>query len=129
MTEENEVYDEPATEDVQHDEVQDQPRTVPLEAYEAERRKRQEVEAEKRALENVIANQHKPQDDLEDDSDFMTKADIKRLTFEQKREVLEEAYLESKPENVEVINKHLEAIIKRKPWLAPTIEAAIASPS
>jgi hypothetical protein len=38
--------------------------------------------------------------------------------------MLEEAFCDSKPEAVELINTHLEQIIKRKPWLAQTIESA-----
>lgn len=99
-------------------------RTVPLEALEAERRKRQDIEAQYRALQE---QKTKPPED-EDDDDFITKAEMKRrlekVSFTQKREMLEEAYCDSKPEAVELINKHLEDIIRRKPWLAQTIDSA-----
>lgn len=110
--------------------VQEAPRTVPLEALEAERRKRQELEAHNRALQELMmkSKAQEPQDDSEDEDEFITKAEMKRrldkVTFAQKRELLEEAYCDSKPEAVELINTHLEAIIKRKPWLAQTIESA-----
>lgn len=105
-------------------------RTVPLEALEAERRKRQDLEAQNRALQDLMMKskgEDKPQDDSDDD-EFITKAEMKRrldtLSFAQKREVLEEAFCDSKPEAVQLINTHLEEIIKRKPWLAQTIESA-----
>lgn len=101
-------------------------RTVPLEALEAERRKRQDLEAQNRALQELM-NKSKPADD-EDDDEFITKAEMKRrlekVSFAQKREMLEEAFCDSKPEAVELINRHLEDIIRRKPWLAQTIDSA-----
>lgn len=105
-------------------------RTVPLEALEAERRKRQDLEAQNRVLQEFMMKskgEAKPEDDSDDD-EFITKAEMKRrldtLSFAQKREVLEEAFCDSKPEAVQLINTHLEQIIKRKPWLAQTIESA-----
>jgi len=129
VSEEQEVD---ASED-QDSQVRSEPqRTVPLEALEAERRKRQELEAHNRALQELMTKS-KPQERVEDESDddedeFITKAEmkerLKKVTFTQKREVLEEAFVDSKPEAVELINTHLEGIIKRKPWLAQTIESA-----
>lgn len=111
-------------------EVQEPQRTVPLEALEAERRKRQELEAHNRALQELMMKSQgeKPKETLEDDDEFTTKGELKkqfeRLSFANKREILEEAFCDSKPEAVELINTHLESIIKRKPWLAQTIESA-----
>ena len=127
------VSEEVMIDESTHDEVVQEPqRTVPLEALEAERRKRKELEVQNRTLQEFMMKskeQQKPIDDSEDDDDeFITKAEMKsrltKATFSQKREVLEEAFCEAKPEAVELINKHLEALIKRKPWLAPTIESA-----
>lgn len=116
----------------QEDTQTEQPsRTVPLEALEAERRKRQDLEAQNRALQDLMIKskgQETPVDDSDDEDEFITKAEMKerlsKVTFAQKREVLEEAFVENKPEAIELINTHLEGIIKRKPWLAPTIQAA-----
>ena len=114
-------------------EVRSEPvRTVPLEALEAERRKRQDLEAQNRALQDLMVKSKAPQrveeSEDEDADEFITKAEMKErlktVTFTQKREVLEEAFCDSKPEAVELINTHLEQIIKRKPWLAQTIESA-----
>jgi|SRR6187551_861260 len=106
-------------------------RTVPLESLQAERRKRQEAEAKYSALQDVMkspAKQMESETSDEDDDEFITKAEMKdrlnKLSFNQKREVLEEAFCDSKPEAVEMINQHLQDIIKRKPWLAQTIESA-----
>ena len=114
-----------------HEEVQEQPRTVPLEALEAERRKRQDVEAQNRALQDFMVKskgQETKEEEEEDEEEFITKAELKRrlkeATFGNKREVLEEAFCSANPQAVELINKNLETIIKRKPWLAQTIESA-----
>jgi hypothetical protein len=131
-TEENEVPVSEEQEVVEQEDEQDgdeqeayQPRTVPLEALEAERRKRQELEMQVRQMQE--SKSEEPEDD-EDDEEFITKAELKRrlkeATFGNKREVMEEAFCSSNPKAVELINKHLEGIIKRKPWLAPTIDAA-----
>lgn len=106
-------------------------RTVPLEALEAERRKRQDLEAQNRALQELMTKSkasEKVEEQDEDDDEFITKAEMKKrlnqVTFAQKREMLEEAFCDSKPEAVDLINTHLEQIIKRKPWLAQTIDSA-----
>jgi hypothetical protein len=113
------------------EQVQEAPRTVPLEALEAERRKRQDLEAQNRALQDLMMKSKAPQAEAESDDDedeFITKAEMKKrldkVSFTQKRELLEEAFCDNKPEAVDLINTHLENIIKRKPWLAQTIESA-----
>lgn len=115
----------------QHAEARtDSPRTVPLEALEAERRKRQDLEAQNRALQELMTKSKAPEkvDEDEDEDEFITKAEMKKrlekVTFAQKREMLEEAFCDSRPEAVDLINSHLEHIIKRKPWLAQTIDSA-----
>ncbi len=132
MTEEMIDEQAPDTEEQIVEERVETQRTVPLEALEAERRKRQELEVHNRALQELMVKskgQDAPEDDQEEDDDeFITKAEMKKrlgkMSFAQKRELLEEAYCDSKPEDVKLINTHLESIIKRKPWLAQTIESA-----
>jgi len=140
MTEEQEdAHQEPVSEaaevvdsEDQDSQVRAEPqRTVPLEALEAERRKRQDLEAQNRALQELMTKSKAPEKAEEEDDDedeFITKAEMKKrldkVSFAQKREMLEEAFCDSKPEAVELINTHLEQIIKRKPWLAQTIESA-----
>lgn len=136
MTEEQEVPDseeqevvETSEQDIQEVEEQEvqEPRTVPLEALEAERRKRQDLEYQVRTMQQQSSKQE-PEDEDEDEDEFITKAELKKrlkeATFGNKREVLEEAYCSANPQAVELINKNLEEIIKRKPWLAQTIESA-----
>lgn len=131
MTETTEQEEVPVSEEqevveqAQAEAAPEQPRQVPLEALEAERRKRQELELQLRAMQE--SKQPQVEDD-EDDEEFITKAELKRrlkeATFGNKREVMEESFCSSNPKAVELINTHLESIIKRKPWLAQTIESA-----
>lgn len=120
----------PATEEEQETADQPSERKVPLGALEAERRKRQDLEAQNRTLQDLLTkNQADKQSETSDDDDeFITKAEQRRRDSESKatlkREILEEAYCSDNPEKVEIINAHLEAIIKRKPWLAQSIHSA-----
>ena len=100
-------------------------RQVPLEALEAERRKRQDLEVQIRVMQESKSS---PVEEDEDDEEFITKAELKRrlkdATFGNKREVMEESFCSANPKAIELVNLHLEEIIKRKPWLAQTIESA-----
>jgi hypothetical protein len=125
MTEESiPASEEQELEIVEQEQPVQEPRTVPLEALEAERRKRQELEAQ---IRQIHQKEQQPEDD-EDDEEFITKAELKRrlkeATFGNKREVMEEAFCAANPKAVEMINKNLEDIIKKKPWLAQVIESA-----
>lgn len=132
MTEETQVE----TPEVDFEEEQEvgtvaEQRTVPLQALESERRKRQDLEAQNKALQEMMlksSNTSAPVEEEDDDEEFITKAELKKrlkeATFGNKREVMEEAFCSANPQAVELINKNLEAIIKRKPWLAQTIESA-----
>ena len=117
------------TEDVEQAEEQvvtsEPVRQVPLEALEAERRKRKEAEAQNKALQDYMLKSKQTSEtaqDEDDEEEYMTKAEFKKRSFAQKREVLEEAFCSSNPVAVQEINKNLEEIIKQKPWLAQTIE-------
>ena len=131
MTEEIEVAPVSEVPETEAEQVAPEPRTVPLEALEAERRKRQELEAQNRALQEFMMKSTKApvaEEDAEDDDEFITKAEMKqrleKVSFAQKREVLEEAFLDAKPEAVDLINKHWNSIIEKKPWLAKALESA-----
>lgn len=131
MTEETELETPEVETEEQEVAAAPEPRTVPLEALESERRKRQDLEAQNRALQEMMMKSSKteaPAEEDDDDEEFITKAELKRrlkeATFGNKREVMEEAFCSANPQAVELINKNLESIIKRKPWLAQTIESA-----
>lgn len=109
----------------------EQPRQVPLKALEAERRKRQDLEAQNKILQDMIRDkeaQKAPPEPPEDLEEFATRGEVRRYLEQQKhiqkREVLEEAYKEMNPAAIDQINANLEEILKKKPWLAQSIEAA-----
>jgi hypothetical protein len=113
-------------------------RQVPLEALEAERRKRQEAETQAKLYENLMrqAEESKKQkvkeEPSEDDDELVNRRDLKqfhqKLTKEEmmalKREIAEETFKETKPEAIKAINTHLKEILERKPWLADSIAGA-----
>ena len=112
-------------------------RQVPLEALEAERRKRQDAEAQARAYQELAqrldSQKTNPKDeDSEEDYESVTKGELKqfyqKLTKEEfaemKRDIAEETFKESNPDKINMINKHLKEILERKPWLADSIQRA-----
>lgn len=114
---------------------QEQVRQVPLEALEAERRKRQDTEAQNRLLQDYVNRLQQPAKEepvikSEDDEDLVSKKDLKqfrqKLTSEEfatmKREIAEETFKEVNPEAIRQINANLKEILERKPWLAKSIE-------
>lgn len=116
--------------------VDDKPaRQVPLEALEAERKKRQEYETRVRVYEEMMQrSKQEPaaQEPEEDEEELVSRGDLKKfrdhLTKEQffvlKRDISEETFKETHPEAIKEINAHLKDILERKPWLAETIEKA-----
>lgn len=131
----SEVAEENVDETAKPDEKPE--RQVPLEALEAERRKRQEAEAQNRILREFAESKNQAQmqtqeEDSEDDEELVNRKDLKnfhqKLTKEElmvmRREIAEETYKDSNPERIKSINANLKEILERKPWLADTIAAA-----
>jgi hypothetical protein len=140
MTEENNPVSEGEAQDVQGEnaevqtEEQAQPeekqeRQVPLAALEAERRKRQEAEAEKRVYEQHLAQISQPQQQQEEDGDdWVTKKEY-RQTMDQEmakrdQKIIEEAFVQAKPEAYKEVNDYLPELIKQKPWVKDVVENA-----
>ena len=126
MSEEDETI--PVNEGEEQEELEQfvpEPRQVPLQALEAERRKRQDLEAQVRMMQQAQAQQ--PAND-EDDDEFITKAEMKErlkaASQGNRREILEESFCDNNPEALDIINKNLDEVLKRKPWLAQTIDSA-----
>lgn len=121
--------------------VEQPQRQVPLEALEAEQRRRreeakrrEELEVENRVLKEYASRfQQEPEaKTAEDDLDLVNKRQLREfretLTKQEmaalKREISEETFKEMNPEAIRQINTHLKEIIERKPWLASSIEEA-----
>lgn len=143
MNEDKEIIQEPASEAtvdtgaVSSEQSREPERQVPLQALEAERHKRQEVEAQNRILQDYASRYQQLQEQAskqqanqssEDDHDLVNKKDLKQFTREElaafKREVAEDTFKEVNPEAIKQINMHLKEILERKPWLANSIEEA-----
>lgn len=98
-------------------------RMVPLSALEAERRKRQDMEAKAHMLQQHLleAKQDEPEDDPHA---LVEKGAFKQATEETKRQIREEVFLDTHPEAVPNINKYLDKILEKKPWLADSVANA-----
>lgn len=118
------------TEEVVNETVEEQQeRQVPLKALEAERRKRQEAEAENRLYQQHLSQPQQPAAPEEDDGDdWVTKKEyrksVKSELYQTKREILEEAFVQSNPDAYKQINDDLPELIKQKPWVKEVIENA-----
>lgn len=118
------------------EESKDVSRQVPLEALEAERRKRQDAETKANVYQELARRaeeaQKQPKEEPKDDDELVNRGDLRKfhqkLTKEElavmKREIAEETFKETMPEAIKVINTHLKEILERKPWLAESIAAA-----
>jgi hypothetical protein len=130
MTEEEKKIDSaaPASEEQvvdsgEHQETQE--KMVPLAALEAERRKRQELEAQNRAYQDFLLKQKEAQEQKpQDDDEWVSRREVKQEKQLTKQEILEEVFRDSNPEKIQEINTYLEQIVERKPWLAETIAKA-----
>lgn len=101
---------------------------VPLAALEAERRKRQESEAKATLYESYLlkAKQSEQVEEVEEDpTALVEKKYLNETTAQTKREIIEAVYQDTKPEAVQAINKYLNAILEKKPWLTKSIDDAM----
>lgn len=105
------------------DESQEEPKMVPLAALQAERRKRQDLEARARVYEELMSN--KPPEEPEDMEALATKASVQQEKAVTKREILEQVFQDMNPEAVQKINMYLKPILDKKPWLAASVDSAV----
>lgn len=112
--------------EVESQEQQEQ-KMVPLAALQAERRKRQDLEARAQVYEEILRNNsNKPQQEVEeeDPSGLVEKQHLRETTAHTKRDILETLYQDMNPEAVQKINKYLKPILEKKPWLATSVDTA-----
>lgn len=111
---------------------QEEVRQVPLAALEAERHKRQELEAQNKALQEILIQKSQPQpveeEEVEEPEAWVNrkelKSELERQKFIQKRDILEEHFKETNPEAMKAINSNLKKVLEKKPWLLQSIESA-----
>lgn len=127
------VVSEPQVEATEQTATEDT-RMVPLAALEAERRKRQDLETKASAAEAKAQayqdymlraqNEKSEPEEPEDPSALVEKGALREMTAATKREIYETIFMDTQPEAVQKINKYLQPILEKKPWLASTIENA-----
>lgn len=106
---------------------QEEQKMVPLAALQAERRKRQELEARAKVYEELMnKNPQQPEKDEDEDSEaLLTKGSFREEKAITKREILEQVYQDMNPEAVQEINMYLKPILDKKPWLAASVDGAL----
>jgi hypothetical protein len=99
---------------------------VPLAALQAERRKRQDLEARAQAYEEIIRAKEVKQEvqEEEDPNGLVEKKHLHESNAQTRREILETLYQDMNPEAVQKINKYLKPILEKKPWLASSVDTA-----
>lgn len=99
-------------------------RQVPLSALEAERRRRQEAEAENRVYQQLARQPEQTKEEDEDEDDWVTKKryqdDLKNI----RREVSEETFVTTNPDAYRQIKDRLPGLIEKKPWVEEVIKNA-----
>jgi len=129
MTEEEQVDVQPAASeptDVESQETpQEEQKMVPLAALQAERKKRQEMEARAKVYEDLMAKKNQEPEEEEDPEALLTKGSFKEEKALTKREILEQVYQDMNPEAVQKINTYLKPILDKKPWLAASVDNAL----
>lgn len=105
---------------------QEEQKMVPLAALQAERRKRQELEARAKVYEELMSKNPKAEPEEEEDPEaLVTKGAFNQEKALTKREILEQVYQDMNPEAVQQINTYLKPILDKKPWLASTLDSAV----
>lgn len=105
------------------EELQDQ-KMVPLAALQAERRKRQDLEARAQVYEELMRNKQAENEVEDDPNALVEKKHLQENTAHTKRDILETLYQDMNPEAVQKINKYLKPILEKKPWLASSVDSA-----
>ena len=130
--EEEQIIEQPVSEehvvDASEDNVESQPKMVPLTALEAERRKRQDLEAQNRLyadymerMKNESSQEQEPEEDLDKLLDIREFREAQQVT---KREIREEVYKDMNPKAMEKVKQYLDKILEKKPWLADSIKSS-----
>lgn len=123
---------EQEVEKVEQEQVQEQneeERKIPLSALEAERRKRQDAEAQNRLYQEYLSQAQQSKQPEEDDSeDLLSKGEFKKNLSKEissvRREILEEAFVSANPDAAKQIEEQLPNLIQQKPWIKEVIENA-----
>jgi len=110
------------------EEQQEEQKMDPLAALQAERRKRQDLEARAKVYEELMAKQSQAPSAPEEEEDpeaLLTKGSFQQEKALTKREILEQIFQDMNPKAVQKINTYLKPILDKKPWLAASLDTAV----
>lgn len=118
--------EEQLTEREETETVQEEPRQVPLSALEAERRKRQEMEAQNRLYADYIERMKsempaREEAEEDDESELVDRRSFRREQEAAKRQIREEVFADLNPKAMAQIKQYLNPILEKKPWLRDSI--------
>lgn len=105
--------------------TQEEQKMVPLAALQAERRKRQDLEARAKVYEELMSKKPQEAEEEEDSEALLTKGSFREEKALTKREILEQVYQDMNPAAVQEINLYLKPILDKKPWLAASVDSAL----
>lgn len=101
---------------------------VPLEALEAERRKRQDAEYkaqwERQQMEAALQQQKQQPEEDEDEYTQQLKKYVDNGIATATKNTIESVYVQEHPDVIERVQAELEPILQRKPWLTSVIQQA-----
>ena len=106
----------------------DEPKRVPLSALEAERHKRQEIEAQNRLYADYIERMkaempaRDEDEDEDDESELIDRRSFRREQESVKRQIKEEIFVDLNPKAMQEIKQYLNPILEKKPWLRDSIK-------
>lgn len=115
------------TESQAEEQIQDaEPQMVPLSALKATRKKLKDAEAKALMYEEFLKSQqvNKQDQPKEDPNALVEKKDLQAESARTRREVVEEVYQDFFPEHVAQVNKYLDLILEKKPWLSESVHSA-----
>lgn len=110
-----------------------EPKMVPLAAMLATRRKLQEAQANAQKADakaellyqELMKQKEAHNQEPDDPTALVEKQTLKDVTQATKREIMETLFKDMNPEAVQEIDLYLDPILKKKPWLANSVDSAL----
>jgi hypothetical protein len=110
-----------------------EPKMVPLAAMIATRRKLQDAQAKAQQADakaellyqELLKEKESKAQEPDDPTALVEKQTLKDVTQQTKREIMETLFKDMNPEAVHEIDIYLDSILKKKPWLANSVDSAL----
>lgn len=114
-------------------EASEDQKMVPLAAMLATRKKLQEAQAKasqadakaELLYQELMRQKESASQEPEDPTALVEKQTLKDATMATKREIMETLFQDMNPEAVQKIDLYLDPILKKKPWLAASVDSAL----